>query len=77
MGMVIAPALILFMCFIGLLAIGGTVFWIWAIVDIVQNEPAGSNDKVVWLLIVIFLHLLGALIYFFARRHQRVLQNGR
>jgi len=36
------------------------------VVDCAINEPAG-NDKIVWLLVIILLHFIGALIYFFAR----------
>ena len=45
-------------------------FWIWMIVDCATNEPPG-NDKIVWILIVIFLNWIGALVYFFARRSPR------
>jgi hypothetical protein len=48
-----------------------TGFWIWMIVDCVQNEASVGNDKVVWLLLLIFTHWIGALIYFFARRAPR------
>jgi O-antigen/teichoic acid export membrane protein len=57
--------LILIPLFLAMLA-----FWIWMIVDCATNEPA-SNDKIVWLLVIILLHSLGALIYFFARRLNR------
>lgn len=59
-----------------LLAIGvilvSIVFWIWMLVDCAQNEPSEGNDKVIWILVIIFTHWLGALIYFFARRPQRI-----
>ena len=45
-------------------------FWIWMIIDCAQNEPP-SNDKIVWMLIVILLNWIGALVYFFARRRNR------
>jgi hypothetical protein len=45
-------------------------FWIWMIVDCATNEPA-SNDKIVWLLVIVLLQFIGALIYFFARRLNR------
>jgi hypothetical protein len=55
------------MCFFGVLLFA---FWIWMIVDCVTNEPP-SNDKIVWVLIVIFLNWIGATVYFFARRRNR------
>jgi hypothetical protein len=51
-------------------AMAALAFWIWMLVDCATNEPA-TNDKIVWLLVIILLHFLGALIYFFARRLNR------
>jgi hypothetical protein len=62
-------ALGIFLMFL-ILGIAATIFWIWMIIDCLQNEPSGS-EKIVWLLVIIFLHLLGALIYFFVRRQAR------
>ena len=59
---------------VAILAMG---FWIWALVDCVQNEPSEGNDKVIWLLIIIFLNGLGALIYCFVRRPERIAQFGK
>ncbi len=47
-----------------------TAFWIWMLVDCAVKEPSGS-DKIVWILIIIFLHLLGAIIYLFAEKLPR------
>jgi hypothetical protein len=44
------------------------VFWIWMLIDAIQNPRLSGTEKVVWVLVVIFLHFLGALIYFFAGR---------
>jgi hypothetical protein len=64
--LIILPA-----CLITLIAILGSIFWIWMIVDCVRNEPAESNDKIVWILVILLTHFIGALIYFFARRQPR------
>ena len=42
-----------------------TVFWVVEIVDVLRREFADANMKIVWLLVVIFLHGLGAIIYYF------------
>ncbi len=47
-------------------------FWIWMIVDVIQNPRLVGNDKIVWALVVIFLHALGAAIYFFVGRQRSV-----
>lgn len=39
-------------------------FWIWMIVDCASNPMLAGSDKIVWLLVIIFLHFVGALIYY-------------
>jgi nitrate reductase gamma subunit len=48
-----------------LLAAGGTILWIWMIIDCATQEPSESNDKIVWLLVILLTHVVGALIYYF------------
>nr|WP_245527585.1 PLD nuclease N-terminal domain-containing protein [Methanosalsum zhilinae] len=55
----------------------GTIFWIWMLVDCALNEPSEGNDKLVWVVIIVFTHLIGALIYFLIRRPQRKRIHGR
>jgi Phospholipase_D-nuclease N-terminal len=55
-----------FIIMLVMLAVWG--FWIWMIVDCATNESLRGTEKIVWLLIVILLHALGALIYFLAGR---------
>jgi hypothetical protein len=60
-----------------LLGIAGTVFWIWALIDCATKEPNEGNQKVVWILVIVFTHFLGALLYVLIRRPDRVRQFGR
>ena len=55
-----------------LLFLLGTAFWIWMIVDCATHER-NSTEKIVWIVIIVFTHLLGALIYFFVRRQKRAI----
>jgi hypothetical protein len=64
---------VLFFMFISLL---GTIFWIWMIVDCATKEPSGT-DKIVWIIIIVLTHFLGALIYFIFRRPERIKHFGR
>ncbi len=50
------------------------VLWIWAIVDI-STHVFDDNNKVIWLLVVIFVPILGVILYFTVGRGQR-LMNG-
>jgi len=43
-------------------------FWIWMLVDCVQNVKSENNEKLIWVLVIIFASWIGALIYFFVQR---------
>ena len=59
------------------LVVGGTVLWIWMLVDCATKEPDEGNTKIIWILIILLTHLLGALLYFFIRRPERKREFGR
>ena len=59
------------------LGIGGTILWIWMIVDCATKEPSEGNEKLIWILIVVLTHWIGALIYLLVRRPKRIQQFGR
>ena len=61
---------------IALVFVWGTIFWIKMIVECATKEPNQGNEKIVWILIIVFAHWLGALIYYFVRRPQRIAQFG-
>jgi hypothetical protein len=63
-----------FMLFFLLLGITGMVFWIWMIVECATKEPSQGNDNIVWIVIIVFANWIGALIYYFVRRPQRIAQ---
>lgn len=44
------------------------VFWIWMLIDAITNSRLDGTQKIVWVLVIIFLHALGALIYFLVGR---------
>ena len=52
------------------------VFWVWMLVDCATKEPSSGNDKIVWILVIVFTHWIGALIYFLVRRPERKKQFG-
>ena len=57
--------------------IGLSVLWIVALVDCLANEPSTGNEKLVWALVIVFTHFIGALLYFIVRRPVRMAQAGR
>ena len=58
------------------LAVIGTIFWIWMLVDCAMKETSQGNDKLIWVLVILFTHWIGAAIYFFVRRPQRIREVG-
>ena len=44
------------------------IFWIAMLVHAIQNRRLSGGQKLVWVLVIIFLHFLGALIYYFVGR---------
>ena len=57
--------------FIGVLFLLLTAFWVWMVVDC-ANAPMDSGDKTAWILILLFTHLLGAALYYFIPRRERL-----
>jgi cytochrome bd-type quinol oxidase subunit 2 len=48
--------------------------WVIALVDILRNDFKG-NDKLVWLIVVIFLPVIGAICYFIIGKKQKISGN--
>ena len=61
----------LFMC-MGLVGFSLLGFWIWMLVDCIKHESDEGNNKLIWVLIILFTQLLGAVIYFFVQRRERM-----
>lgn len=52
------------------------VFWIWMLIDCLKYESSTGNDKIIWALVIVFLNGIGALVYYFVRRPERIKQFG-
>lgn len=52
------------------------VLWIWALIDCLQHEPSSGNEKIVWVIVILLTHWIGALLYLLVRRPQRIRQYG-
>jgi uncharacterized RDD family membrane protein YckC len=64
-------AFILALLILAPLALLLMVFWIWMLVDAIQNKGLSDGEKVCWVLAIVFLHFLGALLYFFIGHPKR------
>jgi len=64
-------------CFGLLIGVASTAFWIWMLVDCLTNESSHGNDKIIWAIVIALTHVVGAALYFFFRRPQRIRELGR
>ncbi len=44
------------------------VFWLWMLIHAITNKGLRDVEKIVWVIVIIFLPFLGSLIYFFVGR---------
>jgi prolipoprotein diacylglyceryltransferase len=59
-----------FWIFIAIFAIVGIlafIFWIWMFVDCIRFE----ENKLLWILIIIFAQIIGAILYYFLAKRKR------
>jgi hypothetical protein len=68
-----AEVLLLLALVMAPLAILGMVFWIWMLIHAIQNKGLNDTERLVWVLVILFAHFLGALIYFAVGRARRTL----
>ena len=47
------------------------VFWIWMLISAIQNKGLTEGEKIAWVLVIVLLHFLGALLYFFIGHPKR------
>ena len=53
------------MFFLILLGVLLFVFWLIMLIDSISRKFKESNDKVIWVIVNVFLGILGSLIYYF------------
>ena len=69
------PLLVVFLVLV--FGVGGFILWIWMLIDCATREHSEGNEKLIWILIIIFTHWIGALIYLLVRRPERIKLYGR
>ena len=47
-------------------------FWLWMLIHAITNKGLTDGEKIVWVLVVIFLPVLGSILYFFLGRPKGV-----
>ena len=43
-------------------------FWLWMLIHAIQNPRLDGTQRIVWVLVIIFLPFLGSILYFFVGR---------
>ncbi len=56
---------VVFMLFIVALSIASIVFWIIMLVDCVQRNFKKSDERIIWILVIVLAGAIGALVYYF------------
>ena len=69
-GVDLLGGLLSLVCVFWFVGIALTVFWLWVLIDALVNERT-TNEKILWFLVIFFLHFVGALIYLVVRRPVR------
>jgi len=54
---------ILPLIFLGAMILG-FIIWIWALIHMLTNQRIQGTDKIVWAIVIVFLSVLGAILYF-------------
>ncbi len=59
---------------VGIFLLGAltSIFWIWMLIHAITNRGLSGGEKVAWVLVILFLHFLGAAIYFFIGRPRQL-----
>jgi hypothetical protein len=59
---------LLLIALIGGFAIASSIFWIWMLIHAITNKGLDSIEKLIWVIVILCLHFIGGLIYFFIGR---------
>jgi Phospholipase_D-nuclease N-terminal len=59
---------LMFVLLSALLGVAGFAFWVWMLVHAITNKGLGDGEKIAWVLVIIFLPVLGCILYFLIGR---------
>ena len=59
---------LLLLLFMGAIGLACFAFWLWMLIHAITNKGIADTEKIVWVIVIIFLPFLGSLIYFFVGR---------
>jgi len=56
----------------GIFWLAFTAFMIWMIVDCALHETRVGNERLIWVIITVFVPYVGAVVYYLFRRPERI-----
>ena len=56
---------------IGILGILYFIFWLCMLINCLKNPRLDSTEKLIWVLVIVFLQFLGPILYFFLAREPK------
>ncbi|MCT7445737.1 PLD nuclease N-terminal domain-containing protein [Aliarcobacter skirrowii] len=57
---------------IQLLVISLIVLWIYTLIDVLRNDFKSSINKLIWIIVILFLAQIGSILYLIFGRKQRI-----
>lgn len=45
---------------------------ILALIDVIRSNFRGQNDKLIWVIVIVFMNMIGAVLYLTIGRNQRI-----
>lgn len=67
-------ALGLFLALFGLIGLAAFALWVWSLVDAIQRPDAeweqADQNKLIWILVLVFVGFIGSIIYLLVARPQ-------
>lgn len=74
--------LIFLLILLFLFIIGSIVLWIWMLVDSIKRTYKNADEKLMWILIIVFAQIIGAIVYYFVvkkqdKKNKRSIKNGK
>lgn len=55
-----------------LLVISLIVLWIYTLIDVLRNDFKSSINKLIWIIVILFLAQIGSILYLIFGRKQRI-----
>ena len=65
--------MMILMVLLGVLAV---VVWIWALIDAIRNPHLDDTMRIVWVLVIVFTQIVGAIIYLIIGRSSQTRTHG-